>query len=287
MRRTTNPLIVIGVVYVICYAIRMVELLVIRTDQGFFGEAFIQKATGIVILVLAVRCVGYSLKDIGFVRTKALTNTLLGLGLGVTVFVLAYASEYILLTSQGQEPSLAFYVTAYSVNGNIVGTTTLVTLGLCLGFNVINVVMEEGIFRGLFTKLAEKRLPFIAANIVASLLFGLWHIALPIRNYLDGEASAMGAFFSGLMYVVTSFLMGFQMGLLARMTGGLWASMGFHFVNNTVVNLLHVTSTSGADNLLTMRLTITGTCSFVIVLVIYIRWYNKQKALASTSAVRA
>ena len=73
--------------------------------------------------------------------------------------------------------------------------------------------------------------------------------------------------------------MGFQSGLLAKLTKGLWAPMAAHFVNNTIVNLLHVTAQSGTDEMLSMRLTIAQTLSFVIVLIFYIRSVKKERAM--------
>jgi membrane protease YdiL (CAAX protease family) len=172
-------------------------------------------------------------------------------------------------------------VTAYSLDGNVEGATTLFTVLLCLAFNGINVVMEEGVFRGLFTKLGMRRLSFMASNTIASILFGLWHIALPVRGLIDGDMSPLGAFASSSLYVLTSTLMGFQLGLLARMTGGLWAAMGIHFVNNTIINLLHITTLEGADELQTMRMTIFGMVSFIVILAAYLIWYRKKKKAAA------
>lgn len=278
MEKNRKPFLVMMAVYLICYAIRMVELMVWRTDQTL-GEAFIQKLAGIVILILAMRYMGYRAKDIGFIRRGSLKGTIIGLAIGFGVFFVAYLVEYLMLSLQGHAPMLLFYVSAYALDGNIMGITTFATVSVCIVLNIVNVVMEEGLFRGLFTKLAEKRVPFPAANVIASLLFGLWHIALPIRSYVDGAMSGGGALASGAFYALTSFLMGFQLGLLAKITNGLWAPMVFHFVNNTVVNLLHLTTAQGADQLQFIRLTITQVISFAGVLIAYIRWTKRHKTV--------
>ncbi len=283
MRKNLKPFAVIFTVYIVCYAIRMVELMLLRTDQSFFGEAFVQKLAGIAILVLAMRYTGFGWGDIGLSRRGSFRGTLIGLALGLGVFALAYTTESIAISATGEAPTLSFYVSAYALDGSIRGETTFFTVALCIVFNIVNVVMEEGIFRGLFTKLAEKRVSFIAANIIASLLFGLWHIALPIRSYADGAMSAGGAFASGAVYVLTSSLMGFQLGLLAKMTGGLWTPMAVHFVNNCIVNLLHVSSPSGDDIFQSLRISVAQAISFAIVLIAYIKWRTQNQVSAKAS----
>jgi hypothetical protein len=53
--------------------------------------------------------------------------------------------------------------------------------------------------------------------------------------------------------------------------GGLWAGMAVHFVNNASVNLLHVTTVSGADELQTLRIAIAQTLICMVALALVIR----------------
>lgn len=46
---------------------------------------------------------------------------------------------------------------------------------------------EEGIFRGLYSKVLEKEKYFTKSMIISSLLFGFWHIAAPFRELYDGK----------------------------------------------------------------------------------------------------
>ena len=55
------------------------------------------------------------------------------------------------------------------------------------------------------------------------------------------------------------------------MTNNLYMAMGDHFVNNTIVNILHVVSKTGADELQFVRITVAQTLSFIIVLVYYLK----------------
>ncbi len=256
--------------YAICFLFRAEEYFIIRTDQSIIGEAFIHKLIGIGLLAAALHFLGYKWSGIGFRKDNALKETCFGLLFGIAVFAVAYGFEMIINSLNGKNPSLEFYLTSYSVEGNNAMRSGAVFILICILGNIVNVVMEEGVFRGLFVKIAENKYSFIKVCIFSSLLFGFWHIISPLRNAYDGVQSPAGAFMMGLMLVGTSALAGAQYVMLFKMTGGLWMPMAFHFVNNTSVNLLHVVTDSGADELQTIRLTITGTLSFVIVLIMFL-----------------
>ena len=266
-----NPIKSLFAVYVICWAFRILEYFFIRTDQSILGEAFLHKLAGILILALAVRRFALRWPEIGFRKRAAAKNLLLGLMIGVAAFLPAYGAEMYLQAAGGHNPALQLYVSSYSVSGNLGHQTGLLFFSICALGNIINVVMEEGIFRGLFLNLAERRMSFLRAVLLSSFLFGVWHIAAPVRSLLDGEISPAGAMMSSIMLIVTAGLTGAVFCLLTKMTGSLWTAMAAHFVNNFVVNILHITTAAGADELQVIRITIAQTLSFLIVLVLYLK----------------
>ena len=67
-------------------------------------------------------------------------------------------------------------MSTYAVSSNTGHQTALIFFVICLAGNVINVVMEEGVFRGLFQKLLGFRYSFMGAAVISSVLFGLWHV---------------------------------------------------------------------------------------------------------------
>lgn len=267
--RIIRPLGSILLVYLVCFAFRAVEYLMIRTDQGIFGEAFLHKLAGILVLALALRVFSLRWRDVGFGAKSAVRYALYGLAFGAVVFLIAYGTEYLIQLIRGVSPSLQPYVTSYAVDGNLGRQTGLMFFAFCVIGNVINVTMEEGVFRGLFLRLAESKVSFVLAVVLSSVLFGLWHIAAPVRAYLDGDMSAMGALLSALMLILTTGITGAKFCLLTRITGSLWMPMADHFFNNTVINVLHVVTNSGADELQVIRITIAQTVSFLIVLILY------------------
>lgn len=137
--------------------------------------------------------------------------------------------------------------------------------------------MEEGIFRGLFIRMLENGCTFLKAAFISSILFGFWHIAAPFRSLLDGEISGTGMILSAIMLILTTGITGVKFCLLTKITGSLWMAMADHFLNNTIINLLHITTSSGADEMQVIRISIAQTVSFLIVLFIYIKSRANQK----------
>jgi len=257
--------------YLLCYAFRILEYFVWRTDQTWVGEAIVHKIMGIVILFGVSIWVKLSVTQMGFVKEKAFRNLIKGLVFGCGVFIPAYGIEIMIAVAQDSFHSLQLYVSTYAVSQNIGYRTELLFFLICMLGNIVNVVMEEGIFRGLFIKVLEQRYSFVVSALLSSCLFGFWHMIGPVRNYADGIMSENGMIANIIMLVVTSTLVGFKFAMLAKMTGSLYMAMGDHFVNNTIVNLLHVVSNSGADEMMVVRVAIAQTVSFVLVLVCYIR----------------
>ncbi|MCR5788564.1 MAG: CPBP family intramembrane metalloprotease [Lachnospiraceae bacterium] len=260
-------------IYILCFIARIVEYFVLYTDRTIIGEAILHKLFGIAVLIICAKRIGYSAGELGFTSGKSLWNILKGLVFGLTVYVFAYAAEIMILASQGRFSSLSTYVSAYAIDRNIGNRTELVFFLICIIGNIVNVIMEEGIFRGLFMKLLSDRRTFIKAALLSSFLFGIWHVISPVRNYLEGTSSLMGTTMNALMLLVTSTLVGLKFVMLTAGTGNLYMAMGDHFVNNTIVNLLHVVSDTGADEMMTIRVSIAQTISFIAVLA----WYLKHR----------
>ena len=272
-----KTILTILVIYFICFAFRALEYFVIRTDQTFFGEAFIHKLIGIGILILAIKFFHFTFAEIGFKTGKAFYDILKGLAFGIGTFIIAYGVELIIVAASGELKGLELYVTAYAVNGNIGHQTDFYFFIICIIGNVINVLMEEGIFRGLFQRMLNSHFKFIIAAIIASALFGVWHIMGPLRNFIDGEQSAGGFIAESCLLIGTSALVGFKFAMVGRLTGNLYMAMGDHFVNNTIINILHVVSETDADKYQVIRITIAQSLSFTAILIWYLVVYFKNR----------
>lgn len=276
-QKKQNVLTAVLAIYFICYGFRVFEYFILRTDKTWVGEAVVHKLTGIVILFAALGFLRETLADIGLARKGGLRNIGKGLFFGIGVFIVAYAVEIMMAIAGGTFVSLQVYVSTYAVDQNLGHRTEWLFFIICIVGNMVNVFMEEGIFRGLFQKILEKKYSFMCSALIASVLFGLWHIVGPIRNYFDGVSGVEGMIANAIMLTVTSALVGFKFALLTKLTGSLYMAMGDHFVNNTIVNILHVVSETGVDEMMFVRITIAQSVSFLLVLICYIRREHKRR----------
>lgn len=280
-----KTILTILVIYLICFAFRALEYFVIRTDQTFLGEAFIHKLIGIGFLILAIKVFRYSFAEVGFKTGKAFYDILKGLAFGIATFFIAYGVELIIVASTGNLKGLELYVSAYSVDGNIGHQTDFYFFIICIAGNIINVLMEEGVFRGLFQRMLNSHYKFVVAAIIASVLFGMWHVMSPLRNYLDGNQSLGGFIAQSCLLIGTSALVGFKFAMMGKLTGNLYMAMGDHFVNNTIVNILHVVSNSEADQFQVIRITIAQSLSFTVILIWYLIVYFKNRKQDEVSSL--
>ena len=270
-----KPVVTVFLIYLLCFAFRVWEYFVLRTDPSFVGEAFIHKLIGIAILCIAVKIMALAFEEIGFSKEHIVRDLLKGLLFGASIFAVAYGVEVAISVLQGNFGAIRLYVTAYAVDGNVGHQTAFIFFVICIVGNIINVIMEEGMFRGLFQQILQKKYSFLLSAVIASCLFGLWHIIAPIRDYYDGISSMGGFIANAAMLIVTSGLVGFKFALMTKMTENLYMAMGDHFVNNTIVNILHVVSNTSADELQFVRIAIAQTLSFVIVLICYLKKHRK------------
>lgn len=258
-------------VYLMCFILRFMEYFLLRTDETFWGEAFIHKLLGIVILFAALKVYRLKPAEIGFVKKDVLRRLSEGMAFGLLVFVPAYSTEIFIHIMQGRFETLSVYVSAYSVTGTIGMQTGFLFFLICIAGNVVNIIMEEGVFRGLFQKLLEKRYSFFLSAVIGSSLFGLWHIVAPVRSYYDGSLSRNGFIANAILLITTSALVGFKFALMTKLTDSLYMAMGHHFINNVIVNMLHVVSDNGADTFMVVRIAIAQSISFIIVWIWYVR----------------
>lgn len=273
-----HPLVFISVIFIICFIVRICDSFFLRMDQtNVIGSLIVHKIFGICLLGFVLYKIKIKWSSIGFGRDILQKNIFTGFILGSGVFLIAYFVEYIIESINGNYPSLVFYVSSFNILGNTELNGGLIIVVICILDNIINVVMEEGVFRGLFLYISDEKYSFIKSAFIASFLFGIWHFVMPVRNYIDGLQSFIGMAMNILLLVSTSFLFGIVLCLLYKITGSIWAGMTVHFVNNTSINLLHIVAINGTDKYLTMRITIAQTLLTIIIICVFIINEKKNK----------
>lgn len=258
------------IIFLLCLAVHTFEVLVIRTDETFIAECFINKVFGIILLYVILKILKWHWRDIGFIKQKLLPNVLKGFVLCFVFYLIAFVIEFVILAIQGTPAHMEFFVTGFSLTGNVVKQTGFGFVLMCIGFNIINVWMEEGLFRGFYITYIAKEHSKKTALYVAAFLFGLWHLVTPFRSLIDGEMS-IGVFaIMSIGYVILSGIMGIKWGLLYQLSGTIWIGLADHFFNNCIVtNLLHVVTDNGVDELQIVRVLIGELTSFIAVIIYF------------------
>lgn len=275
MKKSRNmTLWTLATMFAVCFVIKDIEFLYIKTDSTFIGENVICKIACIIATVITTYKLGYKLSDIGFKNKSVLKYAGCGLGLGIVTFVISYGVEMLILASQGANPKLSVYIS----NFGLTGATNEISLSftavvICIAGNIINVLAEEGLFRGIILKTLADKWGFRTGNFVQALLFGVWHIISCVMGVKDGSMTIGMAVLFAIGYVVIAGILAIEWGTCVNMTGVLWVGMFEHFLNNFLSNALHVLSvgTDGvieADNMQILRIVLSNILSLTIVLII-------------------
>ena len=258
------------ILFVIMIIVHGFEAIVLRMDETVFAENFINKLFGIVTFLAVLRILGRKLKDIGFTKSGTVKNIFLGFGIGALAFAVAYTVEIIILHAQGKSVSFGFFTTGFSLTGEAVINSGIGAILMCIFFNIINVIMEEGTFRGLFYELVKTNHSAKCACLIQAVLFGVWHMVTPLHNLIDGDINFGTFLVLTIGYIILAGMMGVKWNLLKNMTGSLYAGMADHFFNNCIAtNLLHVVTSTGIDEMMLVRVLIAQLISFIGVMIVW------------------
>lgn len=265
-----HPILIVNTLFLICMFGRFFEYFILETDKSILGENLFHKIFGIFIIWISLKFLHLKYKDIGFTNKNILSNFIKGLLLATICFTISYFIEMFILYLQGNTPHLELYISSFQLTGTEIKNTGFLFFLSCILFNIINVFMEEGLFRGLFIKILSHKTTFFYANLLSALLFGLWHFVMPFKSYITGEMSFLQMILMSIGYIILSGLMSIKWGLLYKISNNLWIGLSDHLFNNAVAtNMLHVVTNTGNDEMQIIRIIIAQLISFFIVLFIY------------------
>ena len=150
-----KPILSCSIIFVICSVARLFEYLYMRTDDTFLSENFLHKLFGILLLwgILSISKLRWI--DIGFTPNGIIRGIGNGLLFGLVCSIFAYTVECIVLLFLHGNVHLSFYASGFSLTNEKGSQAGILFIMLSILFNLINVWMEEGVFRGLFTKILE------------------------------------------------------------------------------------------------------------------------------------
>ena len=264
-RLIRKPILSCSLIFIVCSLARLFEYFYMRTDETLLSENFLHKLFGILLLwgILSISKLRW--EDIGFSPDGIMSGIGKGLLFGLVCSVFAYTVECIVLLFLHGNVHLSFYASGFSLTNEKGSQAGILFIMLSVLFNLINVWMEEGVFRGLFTKILEG-LSYRKSLFFIAFLFGIWHLVMPLRDYLQGESSLLNLIAMGIGYVILAGMMSIKWSLLYKMTGSLWLGLGDHLFNNLASNLVHVVSNSDVDSLQIVRILLWQLLSFAIVL---------------------
>ncbi len=267
-----NTVLSCWIIFAILILVHGFEAILLRTDETILGENCINKLFGILVIFIVLRLIDWKREDIGFTKSGFVKGILTGFILAICSFLISYIAEIIILRNQGLNTRLGVFTTGFSLTGEAAVHTGIGFILMCIFFNIINVIMEEGTFRGLFYNIVKTDHSMRFACFFQAFLFGVWHIVTPLHNLIDGDINIAAFVGLGIGYIILAGMMGIKWGLLYRMTGNLYAGMADHFFNNCIAtNLLHVITDTGTDEMMIVRVMIAQLLSFAVVLTLWLR----------------
>jgi len=271
-----KPIIICISLFLIAFVFRIADIFFLQIEDAW-GEIAVSKICVILLILTFLYLAGKGIDNIGFHFNDLRFNMMIGLVPIIVAFTIAYSLEFLYLLVKGYNPVLRFIPMGHSLNAE-----WAVTGGLVLAFwlvmgNIVNSFAEEGLFRGVMLPLLGSKITLTKANLFQALLFGLWHIAWPIKSVLDGQMDIFNASLISLGYILLATLIGYTWGMIYIQTNSLWGSWFAHTFNNTVLNFVHMQTVTGVNELLNLRVILISLTFFILVLIMKKKLINTEK----------
>ena len=253
------PITVLIIITLLCLVLRILDTFVLPVTE-LVGELIISKALGFILTILYLWSINRRPKAIGIHKNNAGQAVIIGFFVVAIILVVFYTVMLVVIYSSGVEGSLQFAPTDPKT-----GLRGDFYFGLWLIFgNVVNVFMEEGLFRGLMTRKFLDKMSFWKTNFLQAFLFGIWHVTWPIKDFLDGDLSLGGLIFESITASLAPFLIALIWGYMYFKTASLLAPLICHFFFNSTLNIIIFVTTSGQEDIVSTAFTIAGAIAILV-----------------------
>ena len=257
------------ILFIIIFLLRVIEVFILRLDE-LWGEVFLSKFLGFLLIILYLWLAKRKIQDIGYHTSYLFPSLSIAIIIMVISLAFSYLAELIYLVWRAFQPSIIIAPLSnaldseYALKGGIL-------FGIWLIFgNLINSLMEEGLFRGIMITHFRMRFSFWKTNFMQAFFFGIWHIIWPLKAYLLGQMSVRESILASVGYIFSSGIIALMLGYLFLKTGNLWAPWLAHTLNNSTLNLIHTVTSEGYNTGFMVRM---GILPFIALLTLFIiRW---------------
>lgn len=267
----TQPVRIMLALFLGAVLIKILDTFIFRLDE-LLGEAILTKSLGFALVLAYAWCCGRRVADIGFRLKGAGRSLLIGGVVTLGLFGLSYGAQLITLSGDGQGASLV--LTAVDPKSGLSGGFWF-GAWMILG-NLVNSAMEEGLFRGVMLPHFRIRYSARRALLFQALLFAIWHLNWPIKNWLWHGSSAGEAGFEALSLLLATFISGLFYGYLYLKTNNLWGPFLAHTINNSVLNMLFIRTTGEAQPPTEFGLFLAIWLPGHLLLLLLIGWWTKR-----------
>lgn len=271
-----NPITVLMIITLLCLIFRILDTFVFPLVE-LVGELILSKSLGLILIILYLWSINRKPKAIGIHKNNAGQSFIIGFLVAGIMLGIYYIMTLVVTSSSGIEGSLQFAPTdpKTGLRGDF-----YFALWLIFG-NVVNVLMEEGLFRGLMTRKFLDKLIFWKTNILQAFLFGIWHITWPIKSFLDGDILFGELILQSIFATLSPFLIALIWGYLYFKTASLFAPLICHFLWNSILNIILFITVSEQDlsNVITIAgaiATLSGFLSIYLIKLLVERWNLPQ-----------
>ncbi len=234
-------LLIIGL-FLFFLVFKMLDIFWLTLDEEW-GDILLSKSFSVVLIIFLLLFMGKTFFDIGIKREHFFYNVFFSLSF-VVCSIISMRFVYTLV---------AWDFTAWDIFD-----VSLTFLYLTFVTNIVNVMMEESLFRGIFLRLSldASKNHFWRANLLQAFFFGIWHFPTPVKEYVLGEMVLAETIMYMCVLCTLSFAVALPWGYYYYKTSSIVPSLIWHLFWNSTLGIFPLSS----DNMLAYLLALlTGT----------------------------